>query len=228
MAASFGQSIGAGVIQWSDKVVNANGLDLIHDAVVKAEEKTSAEIVPMIVRGSITAGHVPWMIFLVALLFFWAILPLILEQDSFGPAWLWEAGAILCSGLVALIAMRFDYVKRHFTTSLDQLLSVNHRALLEFHLSRVNATQAHTGVLIFVSLLEQRAVILADEKVAKHFSNETWKSIVEELVVRIKRGEFTGGMCDAITTLGQRLEKEFPISKVRAPHELTDRLIIKD
>ena len=212
---------------WSEKVVDKKGLEAIHDAVVKAESRTSAEIVPMIVRKSISTGHVPWMLFLIALLLGWALLPA-LEINFDFPEWFFEAGAIIVAGIISFVGMRFDFIERHLTVQGDQSLAVGHRALLEFHLSRINATQAHTGVLVFVSLLEQKAVILADVKVAQKFSNETWKAIVNELVVRIKSGEFSGGMCDAITALGQRLEKEFPLSSGRQSHELADRLIVKD
>lgn len=212
---------------WAKKILKPEDFERIAEAVRKAELRTCAEIVPMIVRGSTPTGHVPWLVFLILFLSFWILLPYVFEFVPVGPAWLWEFGALVLAALLAWFLSKFDIVARCLTSAADEAMSVDRRALLEFHLSRIKETRDGTGVLIFVSLLEHRAVVLADKKISEKCPPETWERVLIELIAQVKKGDLAGGMCKAIEELGEILAREFP--HYEGDHnELADRLIVKD
>lgn len=217
----------ANIPAWAKKVLKPEDFDRITEAVRKAEKHTCAEIVPIIVRGSTPTGHVPWLVFLILFLAFWMLLPYVFELVPVGPAWLWEFGALVLAALLGWFLSKFDIVARCLTSARDEILSVDRRALLEFHLSRITETRDQTGVLVFVSLLEHRAVVLADKKVSEKYPPETWERVLSDLIAKVKKSDFAGGMCTAIEELGEILATEFP--HYEGDHnELADRLIVKD
>jgi putative membrane protein len=195
---------------WLRKIADHDDLDRIHLCVEKTEVRTSAEIVPMIVRRSILTGHVAPLLFLFLVLVFWTVTPSLALITQGFPGWAVSLGGIMLAGVLTLLMKDVDFWQRHLTSKKDQALSTLHRAQLEFYHSGINATAHATGVLIFVSLLEKRAVILVDKAIADSHAVETWDGVVAALLVRVRAGDFAGGMCTAIETVGQLLEKQFP------------------
>ena len=103
------------------------------------------------------------------------------------------------------------------------------RAQLEFHRAGLRSTVGHTGVLIFVSMLERKAVVLADTSVHEKFNDDAWKDVLSKLLGKVKHGDFSGGMIEAVAHLGSLLETQFPAAPGAAnPNELPNTLIIKD
>ena len=97
----------------------------------------------------------------------------------------------------------------------------------EFFASDLRSTSGKTGVLIFVSLLEHRAVILADEAISSKLDKEVWKSTLETLVKAIANGEMARGYAATVGIVGRLLEPHFPVGEVNH-NELSDRLRIKE
>lgn len=212
---------------WLEPVANKDDLEKIKFTVETAERKTAGEIVPMIVHSSITFGHVPFILLLGFLLIFWTLIPFIAPAIPEIPFWSLEIGSILLSVLGAWAWKGSDHWKRWLTTPQDQELSVLRRAQLEFYQSNIKKTEWGTGVLIFVSLLERRAVVLADQNVADKLPEETWAKVVDQLVLKVKAGEFSGGMCEAIETVGKLLAEHLPVA-TGDRNELPDLLVIKE
>lgn len=213
--------------KWLKGIASEKDLDLIRDAVVAAEKKTSCEIVPMIVHRSITTGHVPVILFLLHALILWILLPYAVEFLPSVPYLALEIAAILIAAGLTWLQKDLDIWQRWLTRDDDQDASAVSRAQLEFYQSNIKATKNSTGVLIFVSWLEHEAVVLADKPVAEKFPTETWNEIVKKLISHVKAGDFSGGMIDAIETTGDLLAKEFPI-RPGDHNELPDLLVIKE
>jgi putative membrane protein len=202
-------------------------VERIEEAVARVELQTCAEIVPMIVRSSSSHGHVPYMLFLISLFVLWTLVPYATPfVPSFSVALL-DLAVLLVAFIVASWGMRSDYVRRTLTPKNDQAAHVMRRAQLEFYQSNIKQTEQNTGVLIFVSLLERRAVVLADQAVSEKLPPETWQSAIDALITRVKDDDFTGGMCAAIEQVGAVLSQSFP-STGCARNELPNHLIIKE
>lgn len=207
--------------KWISRKLNTDGARQISEAVAKAEVRTSAEIVPMVVSTSSTTGHVPWLLFLIALPIIWMLIPYMMHN------WIGEVAAVIGALAIAAIFHRFNWVKRVLTPNTDEVASVNRRALLEFHLANLRSMNGGTGVLIFVSMMERRAVVLADNRIAAEFPPETWREALNTLLAQIKQGKFADGMVEAIQILGEKLAQKFPAA-LENPNELPNALIVKN
>lgn len=101
---------------------------------------------------------------------------------------------------------------------------VRARAIDLFKVGAEAKTMGRTGVLLYVSLKEHRADIVADEAIASKVSAAVWGEAMEALIDRIRAGEPGAGMAEAVTRMGVVLAEHFPKSAGN-PNELPDRLI---
>lgn len=199
----------------------------IESAIAESESRTSGEIVPVIVRSSIAKGHVPWMCFLVLLLIFWSLTPFVMDLfPGFGTL-AWEAVSLVISAAGALFLSCLAIIQRALTPESDERQAVERRALLEFHLSRIMETEHRTGVMIFISLLERKAVILADKTISAKIPDEAWKKTVMTLASRLRNGDFKDGLVTAIKQVGDTLSIDFPPISGKS-NELPNDVIFKN
>jgi putative membrane protein len=94
----------------------------------------------------------------------------------------------------------------------DLALEAEHRAQAEFYASDLRSTTGRTGVLLFVSMLERRAVILADEAIIAKFEKTTWTDTLSALLQAIRNGEMGKGYVVAIESIGRQLQQHFPLA----------------
>lgn len=212
--------------KWLKKHLSQNGIEQIEEAVKKAEVSTSGEIVPMIVERSSTTGHVPLAVFLLLMLFIWIFDLFVRQSHWVGGRWVWLAIDTGMGIILAILLSRFSFIQRILTPNADESLQVMVRAQLEFYQSSIKQTVDSTGVLIFVSLLERRAVVLADKAISDKLSEDSWKHVIQTVTKGIKKGDMAGGFCEGIGMCGELLSKHFPI-KPKDIDELPSRLIVK-
>lgn len=209
------------------QILKPDQIAKISAAVAKAESGTSGEIVPMIVGRSSVIGHLP----LYAGFIFFSIAAVVSIEVR--PYWLflwWGLPlAILLLGCIVAgyIVTRFDSVQRWLIPSSDEESQVWNRASAEWALNQVKKTKNRTGILLFVSVMERKAIILADEGVAKHYPQETWQAVVEGLTDHLKKGDWTEGFETAIQRCGEILKMHLPAGSSDV-NEISNRIIIKD
>lgn len=101
---------------------------------------------------------------------------------------------------------------------------VRARALKLFRVSAESRTAGKTGVLLYLSLREHRADIVADEAIAAKVTPEVWGEAMAALLDHVRAGRAGAGMAEAVTLMGQVLAEHFPKGSEN-PNELADRLI---
>jgi putative membrane protein len=100
-----------------------------------------------------------------------------------------------------------------------------HRAALEqFVLRHVAHTKNRCGVLIFVSLAERYARIIADEGIAAKVQNAEWQGAVDALIVHMRDGRIAPGLLAAVERCGAVLAAHAPPDG--SPDELPNRLYV--
>jgi putative membrane protein len=85
-------------------------------------------------------------------------------------------------------------------------------------------TAGRTGILIYLSMREHRAEIVAEEAIASKVSAEVWGEAMALMLPHLKDGRLAEGMAAAVTRVGEVLAEHFP----RSPddiNEIPDRLI---
>jgi putative membrane protein len=101
------------------------------------------------------------------------------------------------------------------------------RAFSEFCHQQISNTNKHTGIFIFVSLMERQVVVLADWGIASKLPETTWNEVVQLIISKIKIGKPTEGLISGIHRCGEILSQHFPPNG-HNKNELSNRLIIKE
>ena len=101
---------------------------------------------------------------------------------------------------------------------------VRGRAVTCFKVGAERRTHGRTGILIYLSMGEHRAEIVADEAIASKVAPEVWGEAMAAMIVHIREGRVADGMCAAVDMVGAVLAEHFP--RAEDDHnELPDRLI---
>jgi putative membrane protein len=100
-----------------------------------------------------------------------------------------------------------------------------HREALEqFVVRGITRTRNRTGVLIFVSVAERYARIIADEGIAAKVPNSEWQEAVDALTGHMRDGRIAAGFTAAVERCGAVLATHSPADG--SPNELPDRLYV--
>lgn len=98
------------------------------------------------------------------------------------------------------------------------------RAITCFRIGAERRTHGRTGILIYVSLREHHAEILADAAIAGKVSPEVWGEAMSALLNGIRAGDLASGLTGAIGKVGAVLAEHFPRA-ADDQNELPDRVI---
>ena len=94
----------------------------------------------------------------------------------------------------------------------------------KFVVRRVARTTNRCGILIFVSLAEHYARIIADEGIAEKVPNSEWQAAVDALIAHMRTGEIAAGFTAAIERCAAVLAAHAPPDG--SANELPDRLYV--
>jgi putative membrane protein len=194
--------------------------DRISAAIRAAEAKTSGEIVCVLAQTSSDAKALP--IFLAAVVAL--ALPWLLD------AWtVMTVHRILSLQLLAFVvlvpvlclpAVRVALLPRRARRA------AAHRAALEqFVIRGIARKKDRSGILIFVSLAEHYARIIADDGIAGRVPQSEWQIAIDALVEHIGDGRIAEGFIDAIERCGSVLAAHFPRTGATRD-ELPDRIYL--
>jgi putative membrane protein len=81
-----------------------------------------------------------------------------------------------------------------------------------------------TGILIYLSLAERRAEIVADEAILKVTDDHTWGEAMTALLTDVREGRVGDGIVAAVERVGVVLSEHFPRSAGDI-NEIPDQLI---
>ena len=98
------------------------------------------------------------------------------------------------------------------------------RAITCFKVGAERRTHGRTGILIYLSMREHRAEIVADAAITSKVSPEVWGEAMAAMLPEIKAGRIADGMIAAIERVGAVLAEHFPRDE-NDTNELPDRLI---
>lgn len=111
--------------------------------------------------------------------------------------------------LVALV-VSIPGVRRLVTPAPLKHERVRRRAQEQFAARGLHLTKGRTGVLIFASLAERRAEVIADVGIASQTTPETWRAVVDALTAGMKSRDPGEGFAAAIAAAAEVLEQHAP------------------
>lgn len=211
----------------------------VTEAVAAAERATDGEIVTIVSDRS-DAYHdvalhyaVGAMLVVTAVAAVW---PWILEAklDWFNGGWttavdLHQLLFLLLVGqavvfLIVRYVLALPALRMLVTPTLTKSRRVRRRALQFFKSSAEKRTVGRVGILLYLSLAERRAEIVADEAIHKLVPQERWGDAMAALIAKLRAGDAAGGMADAVGQIAVILTEHFPKTGADT-NELPDRLI---
>ncbi|MES2120636.1 MAG: TPM domain-containing protein [Pseudomonadota bacterium] len=101
---------------------------------------------------------------------------------------------------------------------------VRRRAIALFKAAAERRTEGRTGILIYLSMAERRAEIVADAAITSVTTPDTWGEAMAALLVEVREGRPAEGICAAIERVGVVLAEHFPRSESDS-NEIPDKLI---
>ncbi len=101
---------------------------------------------------------------------------------------------------------------------------VRARAITFFKVGAERRTHGRTGILIYLSMQERRAEIVADEAIVGKVDPMVWGEAMAAMLAHVREGRVAEGMVAAVGKVGDVLAEHFPLAEGDT-NELPDRLI---
>lgn len=193
--------------------------EAVSAAIRDAEQRTCGQIVCVLAHASSAYAYIP--ILWASVLALAAPLPMIfLTQWSVQRIYLVQFAVFIVAGfLLTLLPLRFALVPGAVKRARA------HRAALEqFVLRGITRTTNRCGVLIYVSLAEHYARIVADVGIAEKVPAAEWQAAIDALTGHIGDGRIAAGFIAAIERCGNVLAAHAPPDG--SPNSLPDRLYV--
>lgn len=187
-------------------------------AVRAAESRTSGQIVCVLARQSCDpAAFVALYASAVALLAPWPLL----EWTRMSAQFVFATQIALF--IVVFLTLGWTPLGVTLTPRNVRRRQAYRTALEQFFARALAKTRSRAGVLIFVSLTEHYARIIADHDLDDRISEIDWRAVVEELTRNLGEGRVTEGFVDAVVRCGDLLARAAPPDG--GGNELPDRLV---
>ena len=193
---------------------------MVSAAIKAAETATSGEIVCVLARASSDYAYVPLI---------WAALAALLVPWPLIAFTLWPVQWIYATQLAAFIALALllsaPWLRMQLVPRRIRRLRAHRAAAEQFIIRGVSRTKARTGILIYVSLAERYARIIADDGIATKVAQSEWDSTLEALIGECRNHRVAAGFVAAVAACGRILATHFPAGAENLD-ELPDRLYL--
>jgi len=189
-----------------DREFAVEAQERIAAAVRQAETRTTGQIVPVVVERSEPYEEARWIAAVLAAALVTGLVELLRWEPTIAELFALQ----ILGGVLGWLAGRLAPVERLLAGKRHQEHAVDARAEQAFFEHGLHHTRDGTGVLIFASLRERRAVVIGDRGIDERVGDDEWKRAVDALVEGMRRGSPGDGFVAAIALVGARLEEHFP------------------
>ncbi len=177
----------------------------VRDAVIAAEAKTAGEIFTVVAEESDDYRFIPIL---------WATLAALVVPLPLIFVTLWPASLIFTIQLgvfvVLAVVLSLPAVKMAVVPPSVKHGAAEALAGRQFLAHGLHTTEARTGVLIFVSLAERHAQIIADKGIAAKVNAGVWQAALDQLLAEVRAGRLADGLIAAVNSTGAVLAEHFP------------------
>ena len=188
-------------------------------AIRAAEAKTSGEIFCVVARQSdgyfVHAAFFVTVFTMVAALIAAVVVEYLWISVRL-PVFVLAVMSALAAGWLVLLLL--PQARMRFVPHRHRHRRAHDNAMRQFAARNIHLTAARTGVLIFVSLAERYAVVIADSGINGKVPQGTWSDIVADLVGKAREGRLPEGLVAAVEKVGILLSQYFP----RGPEDVNE------
>ncbi|WP_374406114.1 TPM domain-containing protein [Pelagerythrobacter sp.] len=221
------------------KYLTADQHTIVTDAVAAAERETSGEIVTVLADRSDGYSDIALLWAIAAAFTAMSVVALFPEFFLAKLDWLlggwtheWTTGELFGMltglGLIKFVGVwaiqLWQPLKFLLVPGPVKSTRTHDKAVALFKVGAERRTHGRTGVLIYLSMHEHRAEIVADQPIAEKVPAEVWGEAMADMLAEIREGRVAEGMAAGVRDVGQVLSEHFPRADDDV-NELPDRLI---
>jgi putative membrane protein len=192
----------------------------ISDAIRAAEARTSGEIVCVLAQSSSHFAALPILLAAVLALALPWILVAFTGMTVHRILSLQVIVFLLVAGVLSLPRVQVTLIPPRARRAAAHRVAVE-----QFMIRGIARKQDRSGLLIFVSLAEHYARIIADDGIAARVPSAHWRAAVDALIAHMREGRIADGFVAAIGLCGDELAEHFPRDGT-GRHELPDRIYL--
>lgn len=193
--------------------------------VLEVERSTAGELVVAVVSACDGYATVGWRLGVVAAAA--ALVGVVLLAP--GAPWWVLLGVQALALAVAHTAARHPTVRRKLLPADLVETRVHERARRCFREQGLTRTRGRTGILLFVTLLERRVVVLADDGIHRVLDpDECWEQVVDLVLAGLRAGRGVEGLEAGVRRCGEILARHVPVVPARELDELPNAIVVED
>ncbi|WP_395395455.1 hypothetical protein WBP07_08370 [Novosphingobium sp. BL-8A] len=134
-------------------------------------------------------------------------------------------GGVVAIKFAAMLALQmWQPLKFWLVPGPVKTMRVHANAIRAFRIGAEQRTVGRTGVLIYLSMREHRAEIVADKAIAAKVDPDVWGHVMSAMLAHVGQDRVADGMVVAVGKVGAILSEHFPRADDDI-NELPDRLI---
>jgi len=186
--------------------------EIIEAAIADFESHVNFEFVPIIAKKSSYVEHIGWVLSLLLLILFIAVIDLIFHvflHDS----WISPLPFYLMSPVISTILGHWidksDVVDRFFISKSERSRQVAEKAELFFYKNSLHEVKSHNVLLLYISIMERQIVLYHDQRISFHNMEALDKELLQLLQEAFKNNDFERGLLNCIQSLKKNLEPHF-------------------
>ena len=200
--------------------ISAEERERISAAIRAAEAKTSGEIVCVLAQSSASATALPVFLAAIGALALPWLLVCLTAMPVYRILSLQIVAFVILTGFFCWSPVRVALMTRRMRRAVAHGV-----AMQQFRIRGLSGKSGRAGVLIFVSLAERYARIIADDDISARVPKSQWQAAVDALVAHMRDGRIADGFVAAIDLCGNELAKHCPRTEA-SRDELPDRIYL--
>jgi len=123
---------------------------------------------------------------------------------------------------VTALVVSIPAIRRLLTPAFLKRSRVRRAAFHHFAAAHAHASDAETGMLLFIALVDRRVEVLADAALHARAGESVWKAAAGAVQSGMREPDPTAGIVRAIGLCGEALKAHFPSDAARAPEPVVD------
>jgi len=193
----------------SSTLVDEAGKNALTAAIKAVEARSSAEVVVTVRASSGFYLHADLIVAGAAAVLSLAFL--LFSRFEFGIQW-FVIDPLVVGAAVGWLSSRSPKLRRLLTPAKLRRRWVESSAHATFFERGIHLTADRTGILVYVSLLEETAAVIGDRGIVTVVPHDRWHAAIDRVADRVTTGADAAAIAAEITALGDILEPYLPVS----------------
>jgi uncharacterized membrane protein len=114
---------------------------------------------------------------------------------------------------------------RVYVESRNPMVDPLERAAQVFYKLKMENTQHHNAVLLYVAIKDKELALFGDEGIYTAVGDSYWKEAVRNMIASFTKHNISNGISNCVQQIGEALKEKFPYDKANDKNELPDDIV---